>query len=85
MRIRIVAAVVGALAAVAATAAAQPQARVSVFFLQGEQLARVTRPGATPAETSPNDHDANELSSSRGMKREYRSRGAARAVLGGFI
>ena len=38
-----------ALAAVAAPSAA-PQARVAVFFLQGEQLVQVSRPGSTPAD-----------------------------------
>jgi hypothetical protein len=36
--------------AVGATSAAAPRAHVAVFFTQGEQLVRVTRPGATPAD-----------------------------------
>jgi spore germination protein GerM len=39
-----------ALVAVATSSAAPAQARVPVYFLQGEQLARVTRPAATPAD-----------------------------------
>jgi hypothetical protein len=38
-----------ALVAVAAPSAA-PQTRVAVFFLQGEQLVRASRPGSTPAD-----------------------------------
>ena len=37
-----------ALAAIGATPAVPAQQRVPVYFLQGEQLARVDRPGATP-------------------------------------
>ena len=37
-----------ALAAIGATSATTAQAQVPVYFLQGEQLARVNRPGATP-------------------------------------
>jgi peptidoglycan hydrolase-like protein with peptidoglycan-binding domain len=43
-------AVVAGFVAVATTSAAQSRSRVPVFFLQGEQLLRVTRPGATAAE-----------------------------------
>jgi hypothetical protein len=42
--------VAAALAAAGATPAAAAQPHVSVFFLRGEQLAHVTRPGATPLE-----------------------------------
>jgi sporulation and spore germination protein/L,D-transpeptidase-like protein/putative peptidoglycan binding protein len=42
--------VVVALGVFATTAAAAPRAPVPVFFLQGEQLAAVTRPAATPAD-----------------------------------
>ena len=38
---------IAALAAVAVTPAAAAQPHVSVYFLRGEQLASVTRPGAT--------------------------------------
>ena len=37
-----------ALAAIGATSAVPAQTRVPIYFLQGEQLARVDRPGATP-------------------------------------
>ena len=37
-----------ALAAIGATSATTAQPRVPVYFLQGEQLARVDRPGSTP-------------------------------------
>jgi len=39
-----------ALIAVAPTSGAPTSARVSVYFLQGEQLVRVTRPGSSPAD-----------------------------------
>ena len=38
-----------ALAAIGATPAVPAQQRVPVYFLQGEQLARVDRPGTTPS------------------------------------
>ena len=41
-------AIAAALVAVGVTSAAPAQTRVSVYFLRGEQLARVTRPGTTP-------------------------------------
>jgi hypothetical protein len=41
-------ALAGALVAVAATSAASSRNNVQMFFLQGEQLVHVTRPGATP-------------------------------------
>jgi Sporulation and spore germination/L,D-transpeptidase catalytic domain/Putative peptidoglycan binding domain len=38
------------LVAVASSAAATRKTQVAVYFLRGEQLAKVTRPGATPAD-----------------------------------
>jgi peptidoglycan hydrolase-like protein with peptidoglycan-binding domain len=43
-------ALAAALIVIAAVPAAPSRSRVPVFFLQGEQLLRVSRPGATPAE-----------------------------------
>jgi hypothetical protein len=48
--LRLAGAAGAAVAVFAGPAAAQPHARVSVFFVQGEQLARVARPGATPTD-----------------------------------
>ena len=48
-RVAALLALAAALVAVAAPSAA-PQARVAVFFLQGEQLVQVSRPGSTPAD-----------------------------------
>jgi peptidoglycan hydrolase-like protein with peptidoglycan-binding domain len=49
-RAAVVVALAVALVAVATTAAAPTKAQVFVFFLQGEQLAPVTRPGTTPGD-----------------------------------
>ena len=41
-------AIAAAFGAIGVTSAAPAQSHVSVYFLRGEQLARVTRPGTTP-------------------------------------
>jgi lipoprotein-anchoring transpeptidase ErfK/SrfK len=49
-RLTLLLALAGALVAVAPSGAAPTSPLVSVYFLQGEQLAHVTRPGATAAD-----------------------------------
>jgi hypothetical protein len=47
-RVAVLLALAATLAAVGATSASGAQPHLTVYFLQGEQLAHVTRPGATP-------------------------------------
>ena len=47
-RVAVLLALAATFAAVGATSASGAQPHLPVYFLQGEQLARVTRPGATP-------------------------------------